>query len=100
MFILELSYLKELHVIDSLMNGHRAFLEKYYRSGHFYCSGRKVPRDGGLIFAAFTNREEALAVIQDDPFYIEGAAAYRVIEFEATRIAADLCHSDIFKTGL
>ena len=34
------------------MAAHVAFLKKHYASGHFLVSGRKIPRDGGIIIAA------------------------------------------------
>ena len=42
---------------------HVRFLEKYYASGHFLVSGRKIPRDGGVILAVGEDRDEIEAII-------------------------------------
>ena len=58
MFIIELTYLAELADIDAHMKAHVAFLDKHYASGHFLVSGRKIPRDGGIIVALGESREQ------------------------------------------
>ena len=45
MFIIELVYTAPLSEIDKHMKAHMTFIRKYYASGHFLVSGRKVPRD-------------------------------------------------------
>ncbi|MCG7857423.1 YciI family protein [Flavihumibacter sp.] len=85
MFIIELTYKVPATEIDAAMAAHVAFLEKYYHSGHFLASGRKEPRDGGLIFARATSKAEIEKIISEDPFNINGLANYRIIEFKATK---------------
>jgi len=51
MFVIELIYKADLSEIDAHMRGHVSFLKKYYASGNFLVSGRKIPRDGGIILA-------------------------------------------------
>ena len=58
MFVIELVYTADLTEIDAHMAAHVAFLKKYYASGHFLVSGRKIPRDGGIILAVGENREQ------------------------------------------
>ena len=57
MFVIELLYKAPLADIDKHMPAHMKFLKKYYASGHFLISGRKIPRDGGIILAVGENRE-------------------------------------------
>jgi uncharacterized protein YciI len=85
MFIIELTYKVPTAVIDENMANHVAFLERYYHSGHFLASGRKEPRDGGLIFARAGSRKEVEDIIAQDPFNINKLAEYRIIEFRATK---------------
>jgi uncharacterized protein YciI len=85
MFIIELTYKVPASEIDAGMAPHMAFLEKYYHSGHFLASGRKEPRDGGIIFAIAPNRKEIEKIIAEDPFKKNDMAEYRVIEFKATK---------------
>lgn len=49
MFILELTYTAPLGRIDALLSEHVAWLERGYADGAFLASGRKNPRDGGVI---------------------------------------------------
>ena len=51
MFVIELIYKVGLEEIDAHMAAHVRFLKKYYASGNFLVSGRKIPRDGGIILA-------------------------------------------------
>ena len=90
MFIIELSYKVPLADIDSNMKAHVAFLKKYYDAGHFLISGRKIPRDGGIIVAVGGSRQEIEAIAREDPFYTRGLADVRVIEFRASQRAADI----------
>ena len=90
MFIIELTYKAPLEQIDAQMKPHMAFLNKHYTSGHFLVSGRKVPRDGGIILAVGTNREEIEAIAAQDPFCQRGLAEFRVIEFRASQRADDI----------
>jgi uncharacterized protein YciI len=85
MFIIELDYKVPVAEIDAQMASHMAFLDKYYHSGHFLASGRKEPRDGGLIFAKAPTRKKIEEIIAEDPFNKNGLADYRIIEFKATR---------------
>ena len=52
MFIIELTYTADLARIDAAMPAHMKWLRAHYASGHFIVSGRKIPRDGGIILAA------------------------------------------------
>ena len=90
MFIIELLYKAELAQIDAHMTDHMAFLNKHYAAGRFVVSGRKVPRDGGIIVATGGSRAEIEAIIADDPFVARGLADFRVIEFRASQRAPDV----------
>ena len=90
MFVIELHYKVELAEIDAHMTAHVKFLKKYYASGHFLVSGRKVPRDGGIILAVGANRTEIEAIVAEDPFHVHGLADFRIVEFRASQRAADI----------
>jgi uncharacterized protein YciI len=90
MFVIELIYKADLGEIDAHMAAHVKFLKKYYASGHFLVSGRKIPRDGGIILALGESREEIEAIIKEDPFHEHRLADFRVIEFRASQRADDL----------
>ena len=90
MFIIELLYKADLKRIDALMGAHMKFVRKYYAAGNFLVSGRKIPRDGGIILAVGKSREEIEAIAQEDPFFKHGLADIRVIEFRASQRADDI----------
>ena len=90
MFVIELVYKVELAQIDAHMAAHVAFLKKHYADGTFLVSGRKIPRDGGIILAVGRDREQIEAIMRDDPFVSRGLADIRVIEFRASQRADDI----------
>lgn len=90
MFVIELSYKAELSKIDAAMPAHVAFLKKHYAAGDFLVSGRKIPRDGGIIIAVGESREGVEAIMAEDPFCKRGLADARVIEFRASQRADDI----------
>ncbi len=90
MFIIELSYKAALEQIDAQMRPHMAFLNKHYDAGTFIISGRKIPRDGGIIIAVGKTRAELESIVQEDPFVRLGLAEYRIIEFRASQRAKDI----------
>ena len=90
MFVIELSYKAPLAAIDARMEAHMRFLKKHYASGAFVMSGRKIPRDGGIIIALGDSKEDLEAIVRDDPFVSGGLADVRVIEFRASQLAEDM----------
>ena len=89
MFVIELIYKADLADIDAHMAAHVVFLKKYYGSGHFVVSGRKIPRDGGIIIAVGQKREQIEAIVREDPFHARGLADFRIIEFRASQVGKD-----------
>ena len=90
MFVIELIYKADLIEIDAHMSAHVKFLKKYYASGHFLVSGRKIPRDGGIIVAVGKSRREIEDTIRQDPFCAHGLADARIIEFRASQRADNI----------
>jgi uncharacterized protein YciI len=90
MFVIELVYKASLEEIDAHMAAHVRFLKKYYAAGNFLVSGRKIPRDGGIILAVARDRQEIEAIVEEDPFHRHGLADFRIIEFRASQKAADI----------
>lgn len=90
MFVIELIYKASLEDIDAHMAAHVSFLNKYYAAGNFLVSGRKIPREGGIILSVGKNREEIEAIVREDPFHKHGLADFRIIEFRASQKAKDI----------
>jgi uncharacterized protein YciI len=90
MFVIELIYKADLKQIDAHMTAHVRFLKKYYADGTFLVSGRKIPREGGVIIAAGKSRQQIEALLREDPFHKHGLAEFRIIEFRASQRADDM----------
>lgn len=88
MFIVLLSYVQPLAVVEAHLHEHRAFLDRHYAAGHFVASGAQVPRTGGVILVRGLSRLQLDAVLAEDPFHREQLAQYQVIEFAPTKFAA------------
>lgn len=85
MFVLDLSYTAPLDRVDALMEDHVAWLDAQYAAGVFIASGRKNPREGGVILAVGDDRAAIARLAASDPFVVHGVCAYRVTEFIATK---------------
>jgi uncharacterized protein YciI len=87
LFLINLTYKVGLNIIDEHRNDHISFLEKGYKDGIFLISGPKVPRDGGVILAQHTSKEELERYIQKDPFIKHDLANCDVHCFNPTMFA-------------
>ncbi|QKW06521.1 hypothetical protein HUT18_09010 [Streptomyces sp. NA04227] len=90
MFVLELTYVAPMERIESALPEHIAWLDAHYASGVFIASGRKVPRDGGVILAVGDDRAKIEEITRSDPFTVAGVAEYAITEFVATKCAPPL----------
>jgi uncharacterized protein YciI len=90
MFVLELTYTAPLEAVDAVLEEHVDWLDEQYRQGVFLASGRKNPRDGGVIIAVAGDRARIEEITAQDPFVTAGVCAYRVTEFTATKTAPAL----------
>ncbi|MFI9028138.1 YciI family protein [Streptomyces sp. NPDC053560] len=90
MFVLELTYTAPLDRVEASLDEHVAWLDRHYAAGHFLASGRKQPRDGGVILASVEDRATAERISQEDPFVTAGVCEYRITEFIATKTVPDL----------
>jgi uncharacterized protein YciI len=90
MFVIELIYKADLAEIDAQMRAHMVFIKKHYAAGNFLVSGRKIPRDGGIILAVGKDKQQIEAIMKQDPFCKHGLADFRIIEFRASQRADDI----------
>jgi len=88
--VIELIYKVDLAQIDAAMKPHVAWLKQHYAAKTFVMSGRKEPRDGGIILAAGDDRAAIEAIVKSDPFVSRGLADYRIVQFRASQRADDV----------
>ncbi|PZX93130.1 GTP cyclohydrolase [Flavobacterium aquariorum] len=89
MFIISLSYKKDISEVEKFIDPHIQFLDKYYSEKKFIFSGRKNPRTGGIILARNVNRDSLQEIIKQDPFYQNEIADYEITEVNPTKYDED-----------
>lgn len=87
MFVIDLTYIKPIQEVEQFFVNHIDFLVRHYASGDFICSGRKNPRVGGIIICKAPDIVEVEQIIEEDPFYYNKVAKYKIIEFLPTKYA-------------
>ena len=92
MYIVTLTYKASLEAIDKELNNHIDYLKKQYAAGNFLASGRKIPRNGGVILAKAQSREELDEILKQDPFNQNNLADYEVIEFVPSMTSKELSY--------
>jgi uncharacterized protein YciI len=80
-FVVTLTYVAEIDLIDKKMDDHTAWLDAQYADGVFLVSGPRVPRQGGVILADGLDRADLNRRLALDPFAEECLADYTVVEF-------------------
>jgi len=89
-FLVLLTYTAPLEQIDQHLPAHRAFLSRNYAAGTFLLSGRKEPREGGVILAKAASHQALETVLAQDPFHIHRLANYQIVQFIPTMSAPAL----------
>ena len=62
---------------------HLAFLEKMRNSGHVAANGKFADGSGGLVIYKAPSFETCEALVNTDPYIVEGARRYEIFEWEA-----------------
>ncbi len=81
MFVILVSYVKPIEMVDKFLVDHRDFLEQGYQKNYFVVSGPRNPRTGGIIISQLKDRQLLENILKQDPFAIHGIATYEIIEF-------------------
>ena len=89
MFIVALSYKKDISEVEKFIEAHIQFLNTYYADKKIIFSGRKNPRTGGVILVRNVNKETLTDIIKQDPFYQNEIADYDITEVIPTKYDED-----------
>ena len=81
-YILILTYIKPLEEIDAAIPAHVEWLKKRYAEGIFLASGRRNPRNGGVILAKCESLASLEERLREDPFQALKLATVEIIPFE------------------
>ena len=87
MYIISLHYIRPLADIEAHLPAHITYLERYYV---FLLSGRKEPRDGGIIILRAPDRASVERIICEDPFHQQQLAEYTITQFLPSKTATAL----------
>lgn len=90
MFIVTLTYIQPIEIVDRYLAQHREFLETHYQKNALLVSGPKNPRNGGIIISQLNDRQQLDAILAQDPFYIHNIATYDVTEFTPVKYHKNL----------
>ncbi|MGB6129305.1 MAG: YciI family protein [Psychrilyobacter sp.] len=86
MFIINITYKVDIKMIDKYLEAHIDYLKEEFIKGTFITSGRKNPRDGGIIISNIENKIKLEMILDRDPFKINDLATYNIIEFLPTKV--------------
>lgn len=84
MFIVNLTYKVSLDEFDKYLKQHVEYLKVQYDEKNFITSGRKNPRNGGVILSKLDSKNKLQIVLKKDLFYIKNLANYEIIAFFPT----------------
>lgn len=87
-YVVVLTYVKPLAEIDAQIPAHVEWLQKGYSDGVFLASGRRIPRNGGVILATCDSIELLEKRLSQDPFQKLNMATAEIIPFEASMKAS------------
>lgn len=81
-YIVILTYIKPLEEIDEAIPAHVEWLKKGYAEGIFLASGRRIPRNGGVILAKCQSLASLEEHLREDPFQRLKLTTVEIIPFE------------------
>ncbi|MGC6203889.1 YciI family protein [Citrobacter werkmanii] len=83
-YVVVLTYIKSLEEVDTQIPAHVEWLKKGYPDGVFLASGRRIPRNGGIILAKCDSLESLEERLSQDPFQKLNIATTEIFPFEAS----------------
>jgi uncharacterized protein YciI len=93
-FIIEITYKVPFEELQNILPAHRTFLDEGYAKGLLLMSGPQNPKTGGIIVARTKDEKEIKDYFSKDPYYTEGVAEHRFIEFTPVKF------NEIIKTWI
>lgn len=79
MYIVSLSYFRPVEEVETLLEPHIQWLDRYFAAGVFIAAGRKDPRTGGIVLVKDIDRARLDTILAEDPFVA-------VANYEVTRL--------------
>ena len=85
MFVIQLKFSTNKAKASQFMDGHNAWLREGFNKGLFLLAGTIQPKLGGAILAHNATLEQVEAIVNEDPFVIEGVVVSEIIEITPSK---------------
>lgn len=83
MYIVFLNYHRPVEEVETLLDAHIQWLDRYFEAGVLIAAGRKDPRTGGALLVKDIDRDRLDTILAEDPFV--AVADYEVTKVNITR---------------
>jgi uncharacterized protein YciI len=72
-------YLTPIAEVDAHREAHLEFIAGLVRDGHVLLAGRRTPPEGSVIIVRGADPDEAVRLLDDDPYRAAGVVAYDAV---------------------
>jgi len=86
MFIIFLKFSNNKSKASDFMQAHNAWITEHINSGKFLIVGTLEPKQGGCVLAHCADKDEALAIISQDPFVAEDIVTAEIHEVSPAKV--------------
>lgn len=90
MFVIQLKFSTNKANASQFMDRHNAWLREGFNKGFFLLAGTIQPKLGGAILAHNATLEQVQAIVNEDPFVIEGVVVSEIIEITPSKAVPQL----------
>jgi len=90
MFVILLKFSTHRAKAGQFMERHNAWLRDGFDKGVFLVSGGLQPGAGGAVVAHHATPEQIRAIVDEDPFVVEGVVTAEIVEIAASRSIPEL----------
>ncbi|MHC4840571.1 MAG: YciI family protein [Planctomycetota bacterium] len=80
-FVVTISYIKPMDVVEEHTPAHREFSGNLANDGFLKASGPFSPRTGGMLICAAADKAAVEARLSSDPFWVHEVAIYDIREW-------------------
>ena len=81
MFVCLLTYHRPIDREGPLFAAHKAFVQENVEAQRFLCSGPRTDVPGGVVIAYGRDEDRTRALLDTDPFVLDGTATYALHPF-------------------
>lgn len=81
MFLVDMTFIDPARISPEKTAAHRVHLADEYAKGTLIFGGPKIPRTGGFILSAHSDRADLENLLQNDPLVLAGLARFDITAF-------------------